>query len=149
MGWIAGPSIAEEFVYILESKWLVIHRTLLYLRLIDDILYSDREPIDEDRFKNAFSNLMLWTGTVVNFLDLNIKFDRVVRKLNFDLYTKPTNTYGYLLSSSKHPKFNFANVPKSFYIRLKRLCTDYINYLYHCRTLIKMLTAPTSINWSR
>jgi hypothetical protein len=143
MGCIAGPSIAVIFVYILESKWLVIHRPLLYFRFIDDILYGDREPIDEDSFKNTFLNLKLNinTGNVVNFLDLNIKIDRVVRKLKFDLYTKPTNTYGYLLSSSNHPTFIFTNIPKSIFIRIKRICTDYVNYLYHCRTLIKMLTA--------
>ncbi len=143
MGCIAGPSIAVLFVYILESKWLVIHRPLIYFRFIDDIIYGDKEPLDTTEFVKIFLNLKLNinTGDIINFLDLNIKFDRVACKLNFDLYIKPTNTYGYLLSSSNHPSFIFNNIPKSIFLRIRRICTDYTNYMYHCRNIIDKLLA--------
>jgi len=42
MGWIAGPSVANIYVYILERNWLYIHRASIYIYkiFIDDIYDS-------------------------------------------------------------------------------------------------------------
>ena len=50
MGCICGPSIASLFVYILESKWLIIHKPIFYGRFIDDFNLISRDKIDENNF---------------------------------------------------------------------------------------------------
>jgi hypothetical protein len=56
----------------------------------------------------------------VVFLDLEISFDSVINKLNFSLYIKPTNIFGYLLPSSNHPKNVFANILTSLIKRIRQ-----------------------------
>ena len=78
-------------------------------------------------------------ATIVNFLDLNIKLNRITGSLIFSLYIKPTNTFSYLLTSSNHPCFIFKNIPKSLLFRIRRICSFYSDYLYYSRSLIKQL----------
>jgi hypothetical protein len=71
----------------------------------------------------------------VLFLDLEISYDSVINKLHFSLYIKPTNTFGYLLPSSNHPKHIFANIPTSLIKRIRRICSSYADYIYHSYVL--------------
>jgi predicted GIY-YIG superfamily endonuclease len=141
MGCICGPSVASLFVYILESKWLVIHKPIFYGRFIDDINLIVKEKIDENNFKSYFLNLNLniIESKTINFLDLMISFDSLTKKLNFSLFVKPTNTFSYLHTNSNHPNFIFKNIPKSLFIRIRRICTKYTDYLYYTRKLIVQL----------
>ena len=59
--------------------------------------------------------------------------------MHFSLYIKPTNTFQYLLKDSNHPEFIFKNIPKSLFIRIRRICSDYTDYLYFSRLYIKQL----------
>ena len=59
MGCICGPTIASLFVYILEKKWLMIHKPLFYVRFIDDINLISYTKLDENDFKSYFLNLEL------------------------------------------------------------------------------------------
>ena len=143
MGSICGPSVANIFVYVLEKHWLGIEKPLIYVRFIDDIYILMNKKLDYNNFKNQFLNLVLniVEADVVNFLDLNISYDQITCKLNFSLYTKPTNTFSYLLTNSNHPNFIFKNIPKSLFIRIRRICTSYSDYLFHSRKLINQLTS--------
>ncbi len=69
----------------------------------------------------------------INFLDLNIKFDPITCKLIFSMYIKPTNTFGYLRTSSNHPSFIYKNIPLSIMIRARRICSNYTDYLFFVR----------------
>ena len=75
------------------------------------------------------------TGDTVSFLDLKIKFEKIFGKLGFNLYIKPTNTFSYLNIASNQPKSIFNNIPYSCFLRVKRICSNYIEYLYHTRSL--------------
>jgi hypothetical protein len=66
---------------------------------------------------------------IINFLDLYIKYDNLTNKLKFWIYTKPTNTFCYLLPSYNHPDRIFNNIIKSLFIRLRRICTDYSDFI--------------------
>jgi hypothetical protein len=57
MGSICGPSIASLYVFILERHWLTINRSLLYGRLIDDIVLIRNDKLNEDKFIKNFLNL--------------------------------------------------------------------------------------------
>jgi hypothetical protein len=45
----------------------------------------------------------------VNFLDLDISFNNILRKVNFKLFLMKTNSFSYLLTSSNHPQQIFKN----------------------------------------
>jgi hypothetical protein len=75
----------------------------------------------------------------VQFLDLNIRIDDISDKLKFSLYVKPTNTFQYLHIKSNHPSHIFRNIPKSLFIRIRRICSSYSDYLYFSTQLIKQL----------
>ena len=141
MGTICGPSLANIFVYNLEKHWHQIHSPILYLRFIDDILIVTKDLIDSSDFENQFENLKLnmLSGVSQNFLDLNISINEITNSLHFKLYTKPTNTFSYLLYSSNHPGIMFKNIPKSLFIRIRRICTSYHDYLFFSRILISQL----------
>ena len=141
MGSICGPSVASLYVFILERHWLNINRPLLYGRFIDDIVLITIDKLNEDKFNKNFLNLNLniCEDKTINFLDLSISFDTNVKKLNFSLYIKPTNTFSYLRVDSNHPNFIFKNIPKSLFIRIRRICSNDIDYYFFTRKLILQL----------
>lgn len=132
MGSKVGPSIANIFVRCLEDKWLNIYKPLHFSRFIDDIFCILKNMNEIDSLKCAFGSLKLniISNDMVNFLDLNIKLDKVTNKLNFSVYFKETNTFSYLLTDSNHPNYIFKNLPKSLFIRLRRICTELNDYMY-------------------
>ena len=141
MGSKCGPSLANLYVYILEKHWLHLNKPLFYGRFIDDICLMSNTMLKEEEFKQNFSNLKLniISSKTINFLDLTITFDEVLRKLKFSLYIKPTNTFCYLKIDSCHPNFVFKNIPKALLIRVRRICEDDFDYFYHSRKLIVQL----------
>ena len=143
MGLICGPSVANIYVFILEDKALCIHRPIYYKRYIDDIFKIISKNYPLDLFSNSFHNLKLniVSDKTVPFLDLNISINNITKSLDFFLYTKPTNTFGYLLTSSNHPDFIFDNIPKNLFIRLRRICTDITKYFISSSDLIKQLVS--------
>ena len=50
------------------------------------------------------------------------------------MYIKPTNTFSYLLTNSNHPEFIFNNIPKSLFIRIRRICDSLIDYYQTLKT---------------
>ena len=124
MGCICGPSVASLFVFVLEEKWLKIHKPLYYGRFIDDICLIDNKKLNEPDFQSFFLGLKLniKEDKVIEFLDLTIKFDVLRNRLVFSLFIKPTNTFSYLKIESNHPQFVFNNIPKSLFIRIRRIC---------------------------
>ena len=51
-------------------------------------------------------------------------------KLKFKLYIKPTYNGSYLITTSNHPPHIFRNIPKSLLLRIRKICTSFIDYLY-------------------
>ena len=141
MGAKCAPSIANLYVSILETNFLVIHRPLLYFRFIDDIFVILDEKFEINLLTQSFENLKLniISEKSINFLDLDINLDKTTGYLSFSLYTKPTNTFSYLLASSNHPKFIFKNIPKSLFIRIRRICSNYSDFLFFGRRLTYQL----------
>jgi hypothetical protein len=137
MGIICGPTLANLYVYLLEKHWLHINNPLVYGRLIDDIFIASIKELNYEDFVKQFHNLKLniCHNKVVNFLDLNINYDFPSNKLKFSLFIKPTNTFSYLLYNSNHKDHIFKNIPKSLFIRIRRICTEYVDYLYFSRML--------------
>jgi hypothetical protein len=97
--------------------------------------------LNEVKFIKNFLNLKLniCEDKTINFLDISVSFDTNVNKLNFSLYIKPTNTFSYLRVDSNQQNFIFKNIPKSLFIRIRRICTNDIDYYFFTRKLIFQL----------
>jgi len=121
----------------METKWLNTYSPLVYKRFIDDIFLVSNNELDIESLKNNFEYLKLniVNNKKVQFLDLEISIDEIINKLNFSLYIKKTNTFSYLNVKSNHPTHIFKNIPKSLFLRIRRVCTKYTDYLYYCTTI--------------
>lgn len=141
MGSICGPVLANVVVYKLESKWLFIHKPLVYKRYIDDIFILSNTLIDLVVFKGTFGNLRLniKIGQEVEFLDLRVIYDNIYSNIKTLLYIKPTNTFSYLQFNSNHKDSIFKNIPISLLIRVRRICSNSIEYFYFSRLFISQL----------
>ena len=86
---------------ILEISWLNFNPELIYYRFIDDIFIASKSDLNLENFRLTFLYLKLniVKDNEVVFLDLKISFSKILEKFQFDLYIKPTNTFGYLLPS--------------------------------------------------
>ena len=56
----------------------------------------------------------------LEFLDLKLKM--VNGKISVDVFSKPTNSFTYVLPSTCYPNRNIRNVPKRIALRLRRTC---------------------------
>ncbi len=77
MGCIAGPTIANIYICILEADWLNMNPEIIYYRLF------------------LYLKLNIEQNDIVSFLDLLIKFDSLTKQFHFNLYIKPINTHGF------------------------------------------------------
>ena len=140
MGTSCGPSVANLYLYLMEKNWLEVNNPLVYYRFIDDIFIIDKQ-LNKQELKDQFPNLTLniVSDKKVQFLDLNIKINKIKNKLEFSQFIKPTNSFQYLRTSSNHPNSIFKNIPKALFIRIRRICSDYSEYLAESRDLILKL----------
>ncbi len=137
MGTSCGPSVANLYLAYFETKYKIFLDTSLYLRFIDDVLYTDSSYSLTQKFPEIFPDLKLnsVTDEIVQFLDLNISFN-FNRTLNFDLFIKPTFTGSYLDNKSNHPKHVFRGIIISAVSRIRRNCTNDHNYYLHTSNLL-------------
>ena len=58
-----------------------------------------------------------------------LSFNNITDRLKFSLYIKDTHVNKYLLPSSNHPKHIFKNIIYNLMLRIKRICTDYYDFV--------------------
>ena len=104
-------------------------KPVLYLRYIDDVIgisSMEREDLQSFiDFVNEFNPALEYTsdiGKEVHFLDATLKVDGTTIKST--LYSKPTDSHGYLRYQSCHPKSCKQSIPYAQFIRLRKLCSD-------------------------
>lgn len=98
-----------------------------------------RCAIQIDKFK--WTSFHRWKSKTEHSTNISLgwRVDVVRKLLLFSLFIKPTNTFCYLLYTSNHPEFIFKNIPKSLFIRLRRICSLSIDYFFYSRELIDNL----------
>ena len=77
--------------------------------------------------------------STINFLDLLIYVCKISKKLKFKLFIKPTNTFCYLPCHSNHSSFIFKNIPKSIFMRSRRICSSFSDFLFFSRIFFDQL----------
>ena len=58
----------------------------------------------------------------LEFVDLNLQFDNVHNTISIDVYSKPTNSFTYVMPTTCYPNRNIENVPEGVALRLRRIC---------------------------
>ena len=108
----------------------------LALHLVTNLILLYLNNIDETG-KIKFTMQIADEVNGLEFLDLKIKC--LKGKLSVDVYSKPTNSFTYVLPSTCYPMKNINKVPQGIALRLRRICDatekyesradEYKNYL--------------------
>ena len=56
----------------------------------------------------------------LEFLDLKLKMVNGI--ISFDVFSKPANSFTYILPTTCYPNRNIKNVPKDIALRLRKTC---------------------------
>ena len=59
---------------------------------------------------------------ILEFLDLQLKFDKVSKLISVDIFSEATNSFTYVIPSTCFPKTIIENIPKGVASRLRRIC---------------------------
>jgi hypothetical protein len=62
-----------------------------------------------------------YSKRTVNFLDMKVKIQN--KRIQTDLYSKPTDSHSYLLYDSAHPQRCKDSIPYSQFLRVRRICS--------------------------
>ena len=130
-----GPSYASLFVEYVEHQFFNQYdgpKPDFDGHYIDDCIgaiSSSREKLN--RFissVNSFHPALRYTWeiseTSLAFLDIKVSING--KGLRTSVHYKPTDSHSYLLDSSSHPSYVKNFIPYSQFLRLRRLCSDFI-----------------------
>ena len=155
MGTPMAPNYANLFMDKFERSLLdnfhrkTGKRPLMWWRYIDDVFFiwnEDQASLNEFLdFAQNFSDKQKMGSTIkftasqsteeVSFLDV-----RVVMKngqISTSVYSKPTDSHLYLSQTSNHPKHMINNIPKSQFLRLRRICSETSDFMEQCKRYTK------------
>ena len=133
MGTKLAPSFANLFMGDFEDKYVYTHPTqpLMWKRFIDDIFIiwtHGKEKLDIFiQHLNLCHEPIKFTAEIstlsIDFLDITVKTNPS-GNITTTLYSKPTNSYNYLLYSSEHPRHILNGIPYSQFLRIRRICSE-------------------------
>ena len=144
MGAKFAPSLANLFMAEWEDRHIFHNQKqqlIFYRRFIDDIfLMWEGSEVDLRQFLtdlNANTNNIkldyVISTSSVNFLDVRIEQQR--GKLTTKVYFKTTDRNSYLSIRSGHHPAWIKNIPKGQFLRVRRNCTEYSDYVEQANTL--------------
>ena len=158
MGTPMAVSYANILMSVFESNMLLEYQNKYnckptsWLWTIDEIFYiwtGDEKSLKH--FLNFCSNYSKNKGMqytikftysystlTVNFLDVTVKVEKN-GTLSTTLFAKPTASYQYLHAKSSHPFHTMKALPKSQFVRIRRICTFTTDYWKHANTFINFL----------
>ena len=147
MGTPMAPNYANLFMDNFEETLMKEYlkktgkKPIVWWRYIDDIFFvwNDGEESLKDfiAFAQNFSTEQKMKSNIkftvsqstdeVNFLDVRVLLKAGI--IVTSVYSKPTDSHLYLNSHSNHPKHIIRNIPKSQFLRLRRICSDTADYM--------------------
>ena len=158
MGTPMAPNYANLFMDRFEETLLeefynkTGKKPVVWWRYIDDIfvIWKDGDESLKEflNFTQNFSTHKKMKSNIkftvsqsteeVNFLDV-----RIISKngnITTSVYSKPTDSHLYLNSKSNHPRHIIRNIPKSQFLRLRRICSDTADFMQQCGKYMKYFT---------
>ena len=140
MGTKMGPSYANLFMGYVEEMFMIQYqdnKPSLFKRYIDDIFGATTMTKNDllsfiDHF-NSFNAAIEFThdisDTAIPFLDVCFKLDSDTGRIESTIHYKETDSHAYLQYDSHHPINCKNSIPFSQFLRLRRICSDKINFL--------------------
>lgn len=148
MGTKLAPSYANLFMDNFEIKYVYSYhkQPTIWVRFIDDIFFiwpfTLAELLDFIEYLNSRNEHIKFTVdssiNQVNFLDTIVRKSDQGRIIT-SLYNKPTDTHSYLLYSSAHTNHTKDSIPYSQFIRVKRICSEWDDFVYQSLKLCHYL----------
>ena len=155
MGTPMAPNYANLFMDDFEQNLIndfhkqTGKKPLVWWRYIDDIfcIWTDGEESLKDfidftqnysvnkKLRSTMKFTVNQSTNEVNFLDECVKLKD--GKIVTTVYSKPTDSHLYLNIRSNHPYHIIRNIPKSQFLRLRRICSNTADYVHQCSTYIK------------
>ena len=146
MGTKVAPSFANTYMGWFENQHVYTYplQPLIWVRFIDDIFQIWTHGVEE--FKKFEHHLNHCVDSIkfetdissesVHFLDVTVSInDR--GEINTSLYTKPTDAHNYLSYFSCHPRNCRDAIPYSQFLRIRRICNDMDDFVFHARSPAK------------
>ena len=136
MGTRVAPTYANLFMAHFEEKYIYCNsKPRIWFRFIDDIwgLYTgDKASFDNfvERINSIHSSIKFsgeFSNIEVDFLDVTTY--RKGNKIFSRLFCKPTDSHSYLEFNSCHPPQNKNSIPYSQFLRIRRNCTEWEDFL--------------------
>ena len=136
-----APTYANLFMSQLEEKYVYgkhsVKTPKVWFRFIDDIWSifngTESELTQFVAYLNMVHPSIKFTEThsrdQIQFLDVTTV--NVDQHVETDLFIKPTDSQSYLHYSSCHPMSIKNSIPYSQFLRIRRNCTDWVNYFRH------------------
>jgi hypothetical protein len=139
IGTMVAPSFGNRFL----NKFEILHvytyhiQPLVWLRYIDDVFMIWTHTMQDlnDFVEHLNSRLPTIKFTLecseneIPFLDTKVKKEGT--RLITDLYSKPTDSFDYLLYNSSHPQTCKDSIPYSQFLRVRRVCTNMADFEKH------------------
>ena len=155
MGTRVAPTYANLFMDYIEKKFIYPRRVKprIWFRFIDHIwgIFSGSESdiLEFVKYCNSFHESIKFTIEYsrheVSFL--NVITYRYRDRINSTLYVKPRDTHGYLDYNSCHPQTNKSSIPYSQFLRIRRNCTEWTEFLILLNYTCIFLSVDIHINW--
>jgi hypothetical protein len=139
IGTMVAPSFGNRFL----NKFEILHvytykvQPLVWYRYIDDVFMIWTHSLEDlNDFVEHLNSRVPTIKFMLDFSDKEIPFlDTLVKKegtkLCTDLYSKPTDTFDYLLYNSSHPQTCKDSIPYSQFLRVRRICTNMNDFEEH------------------
>ena len=145
MGTKCAPAYANIFMGNFEETHIyprISDKIRIYLRYIDDLFFIWKETeFEQTKFFEEINKVhqsikfdYCYSATEVNFLDLTIYKDKD-GKVATKVFTKPTDRQSYLYKSSCHPAHLKKSIPFGQALRLRRICTESVEFDKACEKL--------------
>lgn len=141
MGTKMGPSFACLFMGYLEEKMFSEYIGPvpdLYKRFIDDVFGVSSDSEQELRsfieYASSYHPAIKYTFNItqdsLSFLDIKCTIKE--GQISTSVFYKPTDAHCYLNYESCHPQPCKDAIPKSQFLRLRRLCSDDVDFTTQC-----------------
>ena len=149
MGTRVAPTYAVIFMNHFEQQHIYSYQgpgqIRKWFRFIDDIWSIFRgSSVDVQKFMEHINNVhssIKFTGDFskdeVIFLDVRTKIEG--SKIKTITYSKPTDSHSYLDFDSCHPSHNKTSIPYSQFLRMRRNCSEWTDFICHSLRLMTHL----------
>ena len=145
IGTMVAPSFGNRFLNDFEELYVYTYKKqpLVWWRYIDDVFMVWTHTVDE--LNEFVEHLNTRLPTIKFSLEISkqgIPFlDTMVKKegtmIFTDLYSKPTDSFDYLLYNSSHPQNCKDSIPYSQFLRVRRICSKIDDFDKHVINMSK------------